>query len=147
MNDDGTKSRKPVFDPAANGWESAAARSAFAELVGPMWRREDDGRPRFGFVVAAKHLNRIGIVHGGMMMTFADQAMGLAASRATGGKRHATIDLGVQFVGAVHPGDFVEARTEVVRITRAVIFMHAKMLVRERIVATASGIWKILGEG
>ena len=147
MNDEGAKSRKRVFDPAANGWEPYVPSTGFGELVGPFWRREDDAGPRFGFIVAPKHLNRIGIAHGGMLMTFADQAMGLTAHRATGGKRHATIELGLQFVGAVHPGDFVEARAEVVRVTRAVIFMNAKMRVRERVVATASGIWKILGEG
>ncbi len=98
------------------------------------------------FVAAEKHLNHIGIVHGGMLMTFADQAMGMTGRRATGEKPHATIELNIQFVGAVQLGDFVEAHCDVVRKTRSVLFIESKMYVGERMVATASGIWKILGE-
>ncbi len=60
-----------------------------------------------------------------MLSTLADQAMGMTAQRATGGKRHATIELNVQFVGAVRLGEFVEAHCEVVRLTRSIIFMRS----------------------
>jgi acyl-coenzyme A thioesterase PaaI-like protein len=46
----------------------------------------------------------------------------------------------------VRLGEFVEVRSEVVRATRSVVFLEAKMLVGDRVVATASGIWKIIGE-
>ena len=49
-------------------------------------------------------------------------------------------------VGVVRLGEFVEVRSEVVRATRSVVFLEAKMLVGDRVVATASGIWKIIGE-
>ena len=82
-----------------------------------------------------------------MLTTFADQAMGMTARTRTGGKKHATIELNMQFVGSVRLGEFVEAQCEVVRATRSIVFMRAKMVVGTRIVATASGIWKILAEG
>lgn len=135
-----------AFDPAAAGWEMIHNHTAFGDLVGPIWKRDVDGRPRFGFVVAPKHLNRAGNLHGGMLMTLADQAMAMTARVATGGKRHATIELNTQFIGGVRLGEFVEAVPEVVRATRSVVFMQAKMLVGDRVVVTTSGIWKILGE-
>jgi acyl-coenzyme A thioesterase PaaI-like protein len=82
-----------------------------------------------------------------MLTTFADQAMGMTAQRASGGKRHATIELNIQFVGAVRLNEFVEAHCEVVRLTRAIIFMQCKLMVGARAVANATGIWKIRGEG
>jgi len=85
-------------------------------------------------------------VHGGMLMTLADQAMGMTALRATGNKPHATIELNIQFVGAVRIGEFVEAHCEIVRVTRAIIFMQCKLVVGTRVVANATGIWKIRGE-
>jgi len=144
MNDSVGRQR-PAFDPASAGWEKIAT-VGFGDLTGPLWRREDGGKLRFGFVVAEKHLNRAGILHGAMLMTFADQAMAMTGRAATGGKRHATMELNIQFVEAVHLGEFVEARPEIVRLTRSVIFLHAKMYVGDRVVVSTNGIWKIIGK-
>ena len=94
MNDNSTTH---TFDPAAAGWERVQAHN-FGELVGPIWRRGD---PLFGFIATEKHGNHINIVHGGMLATFADQSMGMTAMRATGDKPHATIELNMQYIGAV----------------------------------------------
>jgi uncharacterized protein (TIGR00369 family) len=132
-----------IFDPAKVGWEPVIS-PGFSELIGPLWRHGDG---LFGFVVAAKHLNFADILHGGMLSTLADQAMGMTAQRATGEKPHATVELNVQFVGAVRLGDFVEAQCEVVRLTRSIIFMRSNMVVGTRVIGTATGIWKIRGKG
>jgi uncharacterized protein (TIGR00369 family) len=145
MNDKPVAAQAQAFDPAGAGWKSIPS-VGFGELTGPMWRREEAGRPRFGFVVAQKHLNRAGNLHGGMLMTFADQAMAMTARHATKVPRFATIELNIQFVAAVHIGEFVEAQCEVVRATRAIIFMQVRMLVGARSVVTANGIWKVLDE-
>lgn len=146
MNDRPTTDSARPFDLGARGWEEIVNHTAFGDLVGPIWRRQEDGQPRFGFTVAPKHLNRAGNLHGGMLMTLADQAMAMTARVATGGKRHATIELNIQFVGGVKLGEFVVAHPEVVRVTRSVVFMQAKMFVGTRIVVTTNGIWKILEE-
>jgi acyl-coenzyme A thioesterase PaaI-like protein len=44
----------------------------------------------------------------------------------------------------VQIGDFVEAHCEIVRITRSIIFMRGTLMVGDRVVASASGVWKIL---
>jgi uncharacterized protein (TIGR00369 family) len=132
-----------TFDPARAGW-TMVKPIGFGEVVGPIWRHGD---ARFGFVVEQKHLNFADIVHGGMLTTLADQAMGMTALRASGNKAHATIELNIQFVGAVRLGEFVEAHCEIVRLTRAIIFMQCRLLVGTRPVANATGIWKIRGEG
>jgi uncharacterized protein (TIGR00369 family) len=144
MNDRPAAASAASFDPAADGWEAIVNHTAFGDLVGPIWRREDGEGDRYGFVVAPKHLNRAGNLHGGMLMTLADQSMAMTARKVTGAKRHATIELNTQFVGGVRLGDFVEAQPEVVRATRSVVFMQVKMFVADRIVVSANGIWKIL---
>ena len=146
MNDETAADRKnPAFDPASAGWEIGQS-AAFGTLVGPIWRMEADDRLRFGFVVAPKHINRAGNVHGGMLMTLADQSMAMASRPAIGGKRQATMELNMQFIGPAHLGEFVEAHPAVVRVTRSVVFMEVKMFVGKRLVASANGIWKIVGE-
>ena len=147
MNDKPTVAETPAtetaaFDPARAGWK-VVKQNGFGALAGPIWRQGD---ARFAFLVEAKHLNFADIVHGGMLATLADQAMGMTALRATGNKPHATIELNIQFVGAVRLGEFVEAHCEVVRLTRSIIFMQCKLVVGTRLVANATGIWKIRGE-
>jgi len=144
MNDKPATDDAKTFDPAAHGWQ-IVNNTPFGDLVGPIWKREAPAL-RWGFVVEPKHLNRAGNLHGGMLMTFADQSMAMTARQATGAKRHATIELNTQFIGSVRLGQFVEAHAEVVRATRSVVFMAVKMFVEGRIVASASGIWKILEE-
>jgi acyl-coenzyme A thioesterase PaaI-like protein len=84
-------------------------------------------------------------VQGGMLMTFADRSMGMTCWYANGKRPQATVQLDMHFVDAVQIGEFVEAKCEVVRRTRALIFMNADLVVGTRLVATAKGIWKTLG--
>lgn len=138
-----------TVEPETEGWIPALADN-FIGLVGPLWRRpseEEAGSPtgtrRYGFLAEARHLNRGGIVHGGMLMTFADQALGMAAWSANGARRQVTIQLDTHFISGVREGEFVEARCRVVRKTFALLFMTGELAVGERVVATASGVWKM----
>ena len=81
-----------------------------------------------------------------MLMTFADRTMGMTCWYANGKRPQATVHLDVHFIDAVQVGEFVEAHCKVVRRTRALIFMSADLMVGDRVVGTANGVWKTLGE-
>lgn len=133
-----------THDLAAEGWEPDQD-DGFVALVGPILRRRSGETDHYAFVAEPKHQNRGGVVHGGMLMTFADRAMGRTCRYANEHQPQATVQLDVHFVDAVQVGDFVEARCRVVRRTRAVMFASAELTVRSRVVATAKGVWKALG--
>jgi acyl-coenzyme A thioesterase PaaI-like protein len=138
--------REPaLFDPAAAGWE-AYSDEGFIGLVGPFWTRPSGDSFRYAFMAERKHHNRRGIVQGGMLMTFADRAMGMTCWYANERQPQATVQLDVHFVDAVQIGEFVEASCRVVRRTRSMIFMSAELVVGPRVVATANGVWKTLGK-
>jgi acyl-coenzyme A thioesterase PaaI-like protein len=134
-----------AFDPAAAGWEPYTDEG-FIGLVGPFWSRPDGDAFRYAFRAEPKHHNRRGIVQGGMLMTFADRAMGMTCWHANGRQPQATIQLDMHFIDAVQIGEFVEARCHVVRRTRSVVFMSGELVVGTRVVATANGVWKTLGK-
>ena len=146
MNDTPTPA---AFDPAAAGWESYDA-DGFIGLVGPFWQRpkkSDKGEGfEYAFMAERKHHNRRGVVQGGMLMTFADRSMGMTCWYANERQPQATVQLDVHFVDAVQIGEFVECRAKVVRRTRSVVFMSGELVVGERVVATANGVWKTLGK-
>ena len=128
---------------AAQGWKIMRS-GGFSALVGPILaRREGDGWA-YAFRSGPQHENRQGAVHGGMLMTFADHAIGATAWEAGGRRKSVTMQLDCQFVSAAVPGDFVECRGRVVRTARSVIFMAGEMTVGDRIVLSATGIWKVV---
>lgn len=135
-----------TFDPAAAGWQLLEFDDGFANLTGPFWKRTDDGVTRLGLVAGEKHINMRGIVHGGLLMTFADQVMGRHAQVEGGGKPSVTIDIGVHFISPARLGDFIEARAEIVRRTASVVFVQGTLDVSGRTIATAQGIWKVLSK-
>src|SRR5262249_18922327 len=132
-------------DPAAAGWERSTD-VGFLGLVGPIWQRGTGGGERYAFMAQNKHHNRRGVVQGGMLMTFADRAMGRTCWYANDQRAQATVQLDGHFIDAVRIGEFVAANGTVVRKTRPLVFMSAELKVGERVVATANGVWKTLGE-
>lgn len=131
------------FAPLLEGW--APYGDGFAGFVGPLYTRQLGGLTAWGFLAEARHLNPAGNVHGGMLATFIDDAVSLAACSETGGIGQATIQLNIHFIGAVKEKEFVEAQCYVMRRARTVIFMRAECRVGQRVVATADGIWKLFG--
>jgi uncharacterized protein (TIGR00369 family) len=143
VNESAGHSAKPPFDPAAHGWEPYTDEG-FIGLVGPFWTRNEGETHLFAFSAAHKHHNRRGVVQGGMLMTFADRALGMTAWYANERQPQATVQLDVHFIDAVQIGEFVEARCKVVRRTRSLLFMSGEFVVGSRVVLSANGVWKTL---
>jgi uncharacterized protein (TIGR00369 family) len=119
----------------------------FPHFVGPILERREDGRRAFAFKADARHVNDRGVVHGGMLMTFADQAFGELVLDSIDRRLCATVQLNTHFIAAVQVGDLVEARGEIVRGTRSLVFMRGFLTVGELTVASLDGIWKVLHSG
>lgn len=132
------------FEPPGPGWTVHDDEPGFIDTVGPLWQTDDGETLRIGFVARPEHANRRGVVHGGMLMTFADQALGAVALQAAAGSKLATVQLDTHFIDAVAIGEFVEGTARVERRTRSMLFMRGSMFVGDRIVAMSHGIWKVL---
>ncbi|AWN38026.1 PaaI family thioesterase [Methylobacterium radiodurans] len=128
-----------TFDAPA-GWE-LIRDSGFIAHVGPVYRRADGA---YAFRAAEKHANLIRVVHGGMLMSFADRALGETAMAAADGANCVTVQMEMQFIDAARLGDWIETRPEVLRRTGSLVFLRTDLMAAERRVAYASGVWKIL---
>lgn len=127
------------------GFAQLGSTSPFHELIGPLYERRDGETVTIGLLVAEKHRNRSGIVHGGMICTLADFAMGHAASMATGSPRRlVTTTLSVDFAGNARPGDWIEARVDVMRPGRRVAFVNCFVHHGSDRIARASATFQIL---
>lgn len=117
---------------------------AFGRLIGPLYvRKPRDGRPfAWGFRATGKHLNHGGVVHGGMLLTFADQTFGALAWFTAGKQPCTTIDLAASFVSPGQPGDWIECTEAVSRTTPELVFVTGRITVGERTLVDLKGIWK-----
>ena len=127
----------------SDGWKIADT-TGFLTLIGPLWERLKDGALELALITEDKHHNRRGLVQGGVLMTFADRACGMTARYASGKTTLATVQLDTHFVEAGKIGEILTTRPHVVRSTRSLIFVTTEVTVDRRVIAMASGVFKIL---
>jgi acyl-coenzyme A thioesterase PaaI-like protein len=127
----------------SDGWKMVEA-TGFIQLVGPLWERTVEGAHEYALIAQDKHHNRRGLVQGGVLMTFADRTCGMTARYVSGKPTLATVQLDVHFVESGKIGELLVSRPHVVRSTRSLIFMTTEVTVDKRVIAMASGVFKIL---
>jgi uncharacterized protein (TIGR00369 family) len=102
----------------------------------------DGPSPRYAFMPLPKHANGAGAVHGGMLMTLADQVFGASVQKAALGAKVVTVSLTTQFVAPAQIGVWIEGEAEIVRQTRSLVFVTGQLFQNGKAVLMASGIWK-----
>ena len=132
-----------MSEPDMHGWTSYDnPGDAFVQYNGPIWLRDDGGVREYAFMPRDIHGNPNAVVHGGMLMSFADIALGHPCwvDRAA-----VTVSLTVNFISGARLGELVTCRPQIVRKTRSLYFPRGDLMQGGRCVATASGVWKIAG--
>ncbi len=123
----------------------APQQRGFSSHIGPFYEIELAQGMRRAVQLEAKHLNPEGVVHGGVISSFADFALYRAIGDELGHEMtFATIELNCQFLAAAHANRWLYAEAQVLRKTRSIIFAAGEIFDAERQVAFASGIWKII---
>ena len=120
------------------------ATSPFHSWLGVRVEDAGEGWVRVALDAQDEHINLQGLVHGGLLATLADTAMGLALRTALEpGRRHVTIAMHVQFLRPGRPGR-VEASGRAVRVGRSVGHAEASLVdERGRELARAQGTYSV----
>ncbi len=131
---------------APPGYTQTELSDPFEIHLGPVFEAGAKGARHFVLRVDERHLNGRGVVHGGMLMTFADLALGQAAWDATDHAFVVTINMQAQFLKTARAGDLIEVAPQLVRRTRSLLFLRGDFEVAGDAIFTASSIWKVLGK-
>ena len=113
---------------------------------GLLFRTISKDEYEFKTTIKENHLNAAGITHGGFIAAFVDAGAGSAAHRSANQGVCVTISLELKFISAVKLGQELVGKTKIQKKTKSMIFLTCKLTVENKIVATASGIWKILNK-
>jgi acyl-coenzyme A thioesterase PaaI-like protein len=124
----------------AEGW-TEIADDGFIDLVGPFYHRVVDGAHEYAVAAQPKHRN----IEAGLLMTFADRTMGLAAYQEV---KHslATVQMDTQFVDSARIGEVLRSKPRVIRATRSLIFMSTEVKAADRCTILANAVFKIFRE-
>ena len=127
------------------GFIEAVGRGEFATRNGPFFEKETDEGIIRAFRPDHRHLNGLGYVHGGMLMSFTDSALARTVFYGSR-KRGVTLKMNSEFLMPARPGDWVEAHCELVRETRSLAFVRGELRVKKRAIFKADAIFHFLRE-
>jgi uncharacterized protein (TIGR00369 family) len=137
----------PTASPdVPEGFRSRSFGDGFIGVNGPLYVRRTDSAFQLGFRVERRHCNMMGICHGGMMATFCDMLLPLAAhvlAPEVGRRFLPTINLQIDYLAGTPLGAWVQGEAQVLRTTRSLVFMQGLVQADGINVARASGIFKI----
>jgi uncharacterized protein (TIGR00369 family) len=126
--------------------DDLAPTDGFAKLVGYRLTAWAEGQAEISLTVERRHLNRSGVLHGGVVTSMIDAACGYSGcyTPVAGHVRRAmTLSLTCQFVGAAEEGARLTARARVSGGGRKIFFVSCELRDQEqRLVAQGEGVFR-----
>jgi len=129
----------------SNKFEQISKNSGFMKHNGGvLFKTISKTEYQFKTTINENHLNTAGITHGGFIAALTDAGGGTAAHRAADNAPCVTISLDLKFIAPVKLGQELIGITKIQKKTKSMVFLTCELTAENKIVATASGVWKIL---
>tara|TARA_S200000501_G_scaffold311231_1_gene301704 strand:+ start:1120 stop:1545 length:426 start_codon:yes stop_codon:yes gene_type:complete len=129
----------------SNKFEQISIKQGFMKHNGGvLFRTISNAEYEFKSIISENHLNAAGITHGGYLSALIDAGSGTAAHRAAEGAPCVTISLDLKFIGSSKIGDEIIGNTKILKKTNTLIFLFCELKCNNKIITSASGVWKIL---
>ena len=126
-------------------FEQISIKSGFMKHNGGLLFREiSEKEYEFKTTIEENNLNTAGITHGGYISSIIDSGAGTAAFRASKSSRCVTISLNINFIASTKLDDEIIGFVKVLKRTKSMVFLICHLKSNKKIIASASGIWKIL---
>ena len=111
---------------------------------GLFFRNVSENEFEFKSTINENHLNAAGITHGGYLAALIDAGAGTSAHRSANNASCVTISLDLKFIASSNVGDEILGKVKILKKTNSLIFLFCELKSQNKIIASASGIWKIL---
>ena len=131
----------------SNDFEQISIKPGFMKHNGGvLFRTISEIEYEFKTKINKNHLNAADITHGGYLSALVDAGSGTAAHRATGNMPCVTISLDLKFIGISKLGDEIIGHTKILKKTKTLVFLFCELKCKNKIITSASGVWKILAK-
>ena len=128
-----------------NEFEQISLKNGFMKHNGGvLFRGISETEYEFKSLINENHLNSAGITHGGYLSALIDAGAGTAAHRTANNAPCVTISLDLKFIGASKVGDEIIGNVKILKKTKTLVFLFCELRCENKIITSASGVWKIL---
>ncbi len=111
---------------------------------GVLFRNISESEYEFKTIINENHLNAAGITHGGYLSALVDAGAGTAAHRSADNAPCVTISLDLKFIGVSKVNDEIIGHVKILKKTKTLVFLFCELKCNDKIITSASGVWKIL---
>ena len=126
-------------------FEQISIKSGFMKHNGGvLFKNVSETNYEFKAKINENHLNAAGITHGGYLCALIDAGAGTAAHRSAENAPCVTISLDLKFIGPTKVGDEIFGYVKILKKTKTLVFLFCELKCNSKIIASATGVWKIL---
>tara|TARA_Y100000816_G_C25770441_1_gene404466 strand:+ start:90 stop:512 length:423 start_codon:yes stop_codon:yes gene_type:complete len=111
---------------------------------GLFFRKITSDKYEFKTRIRKNHLNQAQNTHGGYICSIIDAGAGTAAHLSAKGKSCVTISLEIKFVAPTKLNDEIIGTVLINKKTNSLVFVSCIIKSKKKMIATSSGIWKII---
>jgi uncharacterized protein (TIGR00369 family) len=127
------------------GFEPHFRKSPFTEPWEPLYSKRTDRSVIIGLRLAKPHTNGRGLIHGGLIASLADNAMGYSCAQATDWTTSfVTISLAVDYVGSARIGQWLAVESDVIKTGSTICFAQSLIKADDTVIARASGTFRVV---
>lgn len=112
------------------------------DYIGPFYYKQEGDSFRYAFRADDRHCNAFQVVHGGVLMVFADYSLCMEATNHYRNENCLTVSFNCDFVSAGNIGDLIESSAEVIRKTGSMAFVRGIVTVGDETILRYSGVVK-----
>jgi len=129
-----------------HGFEPHFRKSPFTDPWEPLYSRRTEKAVIMGLRLAKPHTNARGMIHGGLIASLADNAMGhsCVAKLNHDSPRLVTVSLAVDFIGAAEIGQWLSVESEVIKTGSTLCFAQSLIKSDGVVIARANGTFRVV---
>lgn len=121
--------------------------SPVLDLIGPLYCRGEGPDLVIGLRVEEKHCNARGTVHGGILATLADVALGYTMAFSSNPPASlVTANLTLDFAGTAKIGDWLETHVNIQKQGSRLSFANCYIMLGEEQIVRASAVFLVAGQ-
>jgi uncharacterized protein (TIGR00369 family) len=127
------------------GFEPHFRKSPMTDPWEPIYSKRTEKAVIMGLRLAKPHTNARGLIHGGLIASLADNAMGYSCAQATAWRTSfVTISLAIDFTGSADIGQWLAVESDVIRTGSTICFAQCLVKADDAVIARASGTFRVV---
>jgi uncharacterized protein (TIGR00369 family) len=141
------KDNRPVQMTASDipdGFERHFRQSPLTDPWEPIYSKRTADAVIVALRLDRPHTNSRGLIHGGLIASLADDAMGLSCGVKIGGSRLVTVGLAIDFIGTAQVGQWLAVETDVIKTGGTLCFAQCFVTADGVAIARANATFRVV---